>query len=328
MLNVRQAQVIDPILTTLARGYVVPQTSLWNFVAPVVQVPTRTGKVIEFGKEAFAAGNYERAYGATIPSVSSRYSARDYTLKQDALAWELPMEIVNAAEAGPAQIRLRDIETRNVLARLDKSYEAEVMAALVNPSLYETDCVPAGLTSGAAWNQSTAKIINDVLSWKRRVADHIGIAPNSAIIGTAVADALASAPEIVDRIKYTTVEGVTESVLARYFGLDRGLKVAESRILNRATNKLVPAFPANGILLFYSSGDANTGIMGDVSYDQATPSFAYTYQLDSTPYVEEEYFVKERKVIRADVCIERKLELVGLGSTGKIGSALYTTVLA
>lgn len=325
-MNVREAQVIDPILTQIARGYQSPASNLWSFVAPVVKVPTRTGKVIQFGKEAFAAGNYTRAYGSTILSVSTRYSSEDYTLKQDALAWEIPVEIINAAEEGPAQIKLREIETRNVMSRLDKSYEAEVMSAVQNTALYEPDCAPAPLTGAARWNQPTAKIIENVLSWKRVVADHIGVVPNSAVIGTAVFDTLCSAPEIVDRIKYTTVEGVTEDVLARYFGLERGLKVAESRVYNRASNKLLPVFPPNAVLLFYSVGDPDSGLMGGDTYDQGTPSFAYTYLLDSTPYVEEEYLVKERRVIRSEVCIERCLQLVGLGATGKVGSAFYIQV--
>jgi hypothetical protein len=40
---------IDTVLTKLSQGYVLPESNIANFVAPVVDVPTRAGRVLRFG---------------------------------------------------------------------------------------------------------------------------------------------------------------------------------------------------------------------------------------------------------------------------------------
>lgn len=70
MMNLEQSFVgVDPILTTLSQGYMLPENSISNFIAPVVETPTRAGKVLRFGKEAFAVGDFRRAYGRVMSAV-------------------------------------------------------------------------------------------------------------------------------------------------------------------------------------------------------------------------------------------------------------------
>ena len=47
-----QAQVIDPVLTEHARGYT-NQELIGNILLPFVDIPSRSAKVIRFGKDAF-----------------------------------------------------------------------------------------------------------------------------------------------------------------------------------------------------------------------------------------------------------------------------------
>ncbi len=94
MLNLRDSYAgVDPILTTLAQGYTLPETSIANFIAPVVDTPTRVGKILRFGKEAFAVSDYRRAYGTNIPAVQSRFDTDPYALIQEVIAWELPKSL-------------------------------------------------------------------------------------------------------------------------------------------------------------------------------------------------------------------------------------------
>jgi Phage major capsid protein E len=109
-----------------------------------------------------------------------------------------------------------------------------------------------GTASGTApWSGLSSEPIKDVTALKRAVANQIGIRPNSMVLGTAVFDQLLTNKDILDRIRYTTADSVDTDVLARYFGLERGLRVAEGRYLAN-DGKLKPVFPENGILLFYS----------------------------------------------------------------------------
>jgi hypothetical protein len=105
MLNLRDSYAgVDPILTTLAQGFMLPETSIANFIAPVVDTPTRAGKILRFGKEAFAIQDYRRAYGTNIPAVQSRFDTDAYALEQEVIAWELPEETIENAGEGPAQV--------------------------------------------------------------------------------------------------------------------------------------------------------------------------------------------------------------------------------
>ena len=74
------------------------------FIAPVVDTPTRAGKILRFGKEAFAISDYRRAYGTNIPAVQSRFDTDAYALEQEVIAWELPEEVIENAGEGPAQV--------------------------------------------------------------------------------------------------------------------------------------------------------------------------------------------------------------------------------
>jgi hypothetical protein len=131
-------------------------------------------------------------------------------------------------------------------------------------------------TGPAAWSGATSNPIEDILTMKRAVANQIGIRPNSAVLGTAVFDLLLTNEAILDRIKYTSADSIDTDVIARYFGLERGLRVAEGRYL-ASDGTLQPVFPANGILLFYSPNGPSDSIMPAGGANAATPAFSYTY---------------------------------------------------
>lgn len=350
-MNLQQTYAgVDPILTTLAQGFMLPSTNIANFIAPVVDTPTRAGRILRFGKEQFAISDFRRAYGTNIPAVQSRYDSEPYALEQEVVAMELPEEVIENAGEGPAQVDLRAIETRNAMSRLMNSYEYTVSQAVTVTSSYNpyepyngtpgsqtglgfttwtTFNTAYGTAAGpGAWSSTSANPIEDILTLKRAVANQIGIRPNSAVLGTSVFDQLLTNAAILDRIKYTSADSIDTDVLARYFGLERGLRVAEGRYL-AADGSLQPVFPSNGILLFYSPNGPSDSIMPAGGANSATPAFAYTYQLTGTPSVRPEYYIRERRVVRAEITIERVVNLVGLGASGLIGSgAMISNILA
>lgn len=349
MMNLQQTYAgVDPILTTLAQGFMLPATNIANFIAPVVDTPTRAGRILRFGKEQFAINDFRRAYGTNIPFVQSRYDAEPYALEQEVVAWELPEEVIENAGEGPAQVDLRAIETRNAMSRLMNAYEYTVSQAVTvtgsyNPFEPNTGAgnqdglgftswtnfhTAYGSAAGpSAWSSLSSNPIEDVLTLKRAVANQIGIRPNSMVVGTAVFDQLLTNQAILERIKYTTADSIDTDMLARYFGLERGLRVAEGRYL-AGDGTLQPVFPSNGILLFYSPNGPSDSVMPAGGSNAATPAFAYTYQLTGTPAVRPEYYIRERRVVRAEITVERVVNLVGLGASGLIGSgAMISNIL-
>jgi hypothetical protein len=236
---------------------------------------------------------------------------------------------------------LRAIETRNAMSRLMNSYEVVVANAVSQVANYEaSSATNLGLgfadwtaydaaatvlgipTGGNPWGTATNNPIVDVLNWKRAVSNQIGIRPNGAVIGTAVFDSLLTNPAILERIQFTTADSIDVDVLARYFGLERGIRVAEGRRL-ADSGELTPVFPENGMLLFYSPLSASESVMPAGGANAATPAFAYTYQLTGTPAVRPEYYIRERRVVRAEITVERAVNITGLGATGAFGSGFY-----
>ena len=342
MMNLKDTYAgVDPILTTLAQGYMLPETNIANFIAPVVDTPTRAGRTLRFGKEAFAITDYRRAYGTNIPAVQSRFDSDPYALEQEVVAWELPEEVIENAGEGPAQVDLRAIETRNAMSRLMNAYEVTVSGAVSTTAsyeaatatqlglgygswaLYQADAAARGISTGPnTWGAATANAITDVLTWKRAVANQIGVRPNSMVVGSAVFDRLLTLESILDRIQFTTADSIDVDVIARYFGLERGIRVAEGRQL-QADGTLSPVFPENAICLFYSPLGASDSVMPAGGASAATPAFAYTYQLTGTPAVRPEYYIRERRVVRAEITVERAVNITGLGATGAFGSGFF-----
>ena len=343
MMNLRETYAsVDPILTTLAQGYMLPETNIANFIAPVVDTPTRAGRILKFGKEAFAVIDLQRSYGTNIPAVQSRFDSDPYALNQEVIAWELPEEVIENAGEGPAQVDLRAIETRNAMSRLMNAYEvttaanvsvvanyepgaagAQLGLAYATWTAYQGAAAAAGIVTGPGdWADVTANPITDVLTWKRAVADQIGIRPNSMVLGTAVFDRLLTTEAILDRIQFTTADSIDTDVLARYFGLERGIRVAEGRRL-ADDGTLTPVFPENAVLVFYSPLSASDSVMPAGGASAATPAYAYTYQLTGTPAVRPEYYIRERRVVRAEITVERIINVTGLGAQGKYGSGFF-----
>jgi hypothetical protein len=233
----------------------------------------------------------------------------------------------------PAQVDLRMVETKNAMSRLSTSHEKKVAEAVTVTASYnpyesglgfQNWSAFAGAHSGEGaghWGATTTGVspIKDMLLLKRLVAEQIGVRPNSAVIGTALHDTLMTSPEILDRIKYTSRESIDVDLLAGYFGLPRGIKVAEGRYL-AGDGRLLPLFPENGLLLFYAPGPTSNSVTPAPGASNANPAFAYTYQLAGMPQVRPEYYIRERRVVRAEITVERIVNLVGLGTTGKVGS--------
>ena len=144
-----------------------------------------------------------------------------------------------------------------------------------NWAAYDAAAGGLGINAGPAkWGDATANPITDILNWKRAVSNHIGIRPNSAVIGSAVFDRLLTTEAILDRIQFTTSDSIDVDVIARYFGLERGIRVAEGRKLDEKTAALEHVFPENAVLLFYSPLSASDSVMpagGAVTVAATTP---------------------------------------------------------
>lgn len=311
-------RVNDPVITNIIQGYV-QADGIAPFVAPVIPVSTRSGKVITFGKEQFAVLNLTRAPGGNIQRLSTAFGTRPYYLAQDAIGAEVPEEQYQEAKNGAAKLDLRKFAVQRALAAATQSWEYRVTQAITDSTQYEPTNV-AALTGTSQFSDPDSDPEKLVQDWQDIIRSQVGVYANSAVIGPAVFRALRRHPIFRDRIKYTSAGSVNLDMIAAWLNLPRGIKV-NMRVKLAANGSLEDLF-ANHMVLFYSpEGGIGEGFKPLSYSDQATPAFAYTYSLNGYPIGGVERFDEDRRVYVTDVITEQSLQLVGQGQTGKVGAA-------
>jgi len=323
-------RISDPVLTNVAHGYY-QADSIAPFVAPVVPVMTRAGKIIKFTKESFAVQQTRRAPGENIKRVGVTYDNESYFLYQHAVGAEIPIELYEEALNGEAKVNLREMAVSRAAAIIAQSWEQEVIDVITDATNYETSLVISATGAEKFDNVGTdpERFIQAV---KEAIRAQVGIYPTRAIIDPQTYNALKFAEIFRDRVKYTNTGSITLDMLAQWIGLPGGIKVAQRVYLNDE-GLLQDFMPRGTMVLFYNPEDeigsqgSQATFMPDEMADNARPSAFYTYQLQGYPVVEPERYDKDRKVFVSDVCAEQNVVPVGLGNTGKIGAAALLTDL-
>ena len=96
-MSTAQARVIDPILSTHAQGYR-NADMIGHMLLPIADIPTRSARILKFGKDSFRKMNTRRAPGAEYPRIQFGYASDTVALHQEALAAIVPVE--NMEEGG------------------------------------------------------------------------------------------------------------------------------------------------------------------------------------------------------------------------------------
>ncbi len=315
--NFGQMRVADPVLTQVIHGYGNAQM-ISDFIAPVVNVPTRAGLVMRFGKENFAVTETGRAPTSKIKRVSATFSSDAYNIEQNALGAEVPIEHYEEALNGAARLNLRTLSALRAAEQLQQSWEAKVISQVYDATKYETTNV---INAAGAVTDFDA-LIQDA---QEVIRGQIGRYANSAIISSNVARYLKRNAGYRDRIKYTSSGSINTELVANWWDLGRGVRTAMRQKLN-PDGTLTDMVPAGTILLFYNpEGAVGNGFLPVPGSDRATPAFAYTYNLEGYPVAEAERYDPETRTFLTDIILEQSIQLVGLGATGKVGAGVLIT---
>jgi len=272
-----------------------------------------------------------RSPGGDILRKRSKFGNRSFELYQDAIAEEVTLEEAEEAVNGAARINLRANAPKRAMRSIMLTLEKDTADLMQTAAQYETANTVA-LSSGDRWDNYASASSNpsqDLNNWKEAVRDQIGVYPNRMIIGPKVFLALKDHPLIIERVKYTSSDSVTLSLISQYFDLPGGVKVGGGKYLDDSDN-LADIWGKNVILGYVP--DAATNSMGYLTpqpgLDKETPAFSYTYVLDGYPMAEPERWDADKGVFVYPVWAERSPELVGMGATGKVGAGfLGTTVV-
>lgn len=270
------ARVIDPILTTVARGYTNSALVGMNLF-PAVPVQQRGGKIISFNKESFRTYNTARAPGADTRRMQFGYGSSSYSLESHSLEGLVPIELKQEAQAvpgidlgqGAVQI-VQDV----IALRLEQA-----QATLATTAGNYASSNKITLSGNAQWSAaSTADPISDIETAKQAIRAKIGRAPNTIVMGAAVLAKLKLCTAITDRIKYTGRDIPTPELLASLFGVQtvlvgEAVQASDADVLSDVWGKFVVV--------------AYTGTGGIAQMGR--PSYGYTYRLQGYPIVEQPY---------------------------------------
>jgi hypothetical protein len=280
---------------------------------------TRAGRTLVFGKEAFAAQSFLRSPGTNIQKIQNQFGTRSFSLRQEAISWEVSEELAAEAKNGAAQFDLRQFAAKDAANRLMQSWEVQVAEKVTDTTQYEAGNILdlASYNGGAdQFNSPTADIEVLMDDAKEQVRSQIGIYPNKMVISPDAFNALKRNKRIRDFMQRGVL--VDEKTLAQIFGLDE-IRVARRLKLNQDTNALENIYDNIAVLFYHPSGSTD-GFMPALDANYGNPAYAYTYTLTGYPIATPERFNVDRRVFTGDILVERSFELVGMGENGLCGS--------
>lgn len=298
-MNTGQARVIDPILSTHARGYTNAEF-IGQLIFPVVDIPVRGMRVIRFGKESFRRMNTRRAPGAQTKRIQYGYASDPVALHQDALEGLVPWENMQEASRVPG-IDLAAGSINMVLDVIDLGREVEIANIARDPARYGANNKLA-LAGADKWSDPDSDPASDMKAAKEQIRRRIGRYPNTLTLGPDVLNALTEHPKIKEQFKYTSSDSITVQMLARYFDIER-INVGKAVVLaeNASDDEDATDVWGDDAILTYTPMGTNYQV----------PSFGYTYRLQGHPLVEQPYSERSHKSWVYPVTVDWSPELTG-----------------
>lgn len=300
VLNQRTAAVVDPILSTHARGYR-NSTFISEVLFPRVTIPNRAMRVIRFGKEAFRLLNTRRAPGADKKRIQYGFASDPVALVQDALEGVVPVEHQEEAESVPG-IDLGAGAVNMVLDVIDLGHEYESATLARNAASYDNNHKLA-LAGAARWTDPASDPGGDVNDAREVIRQSIGRYPNTMALGPKAANALKTHPKVKEQFKYTSKDSITVEMLAAFFDLKKVVVGAAVYLPDTADDAAL----ANDVW----GDDAVLAYVPETGDNFQVPSFGYTYELKGYPQVEQPYFERSNDSWIYPTKSERRAILTG-----------------
>lgn len=266
-----QARVVNPVLTTAARGYKNPQ-GVGEFLFPRVEVPLRGGNLIEFDRTAMKKFSTARAPGASVKRVQVGYVGKEYALIDHALAADVPDELRDEAMNEPG-IDLGMKGMTDVMEALTLEQEREQATIATTSANYTASHVET-LAGNSRWSHDDTDPSKDIAEAIGAIREDSGVRPNTVILGGTVYDeGVKLNPQIVDRIKHTGRDSVTPELLATLWNVER-VAIGDCITFSDDEQTTEDVWGKNVIVAYTRVGDVNSS---------GQPSFGYTYTLAGTP---------------------------------------------
>lgn len=275
-MNSKQVRVVDPILSTVARGYKDPRF-VGNLLFPVVPVTASGGQVIEFNKESWKKYNLRRAPGGDVVEIDYGYAGKPYALVQDSVHGKVPREHLRDAGAIPG-IDLGTGAVNNAMSVIRRSQEIEQATLARDTSRYASGN-KIDLTA-SSWNNPDVSPVTGLKLGMEQIADETGFEPNKFVLSGAAWRALILNPHTLGLFTRGEVEDliITPAMLAAKLDIEE-IAVGRTKYINDSGTS-VAAWGADAVLAYTEVGSMNN----------ALPSYGYTYTMTGNPAVEQPWY--------------------------------------
>lgn len=207
---------VDAILTNISVAYIQEQAAyIASRVFPIIPVEKQSDKYFTYTKGDWFRDEAQLRAPAT-ESAGSGYTLATSTYSTQVYAFHKDVDDQVRANADTPLNPDRDA-TQFVTQRMLMRQEVQWTSDFFTTGVWANDVTPATLWS----NYTSSDPIGDIETGKATMLNNTGFLPNTMVMGYEVFRQLRHHPDIVDRVKYTSAENVTEDILARYFGVDR-----------------------------------------------------------------------------------------------------------
>lgn len=291
------ARVIDPILTTAARGYMNPAL-IFRALFPVVTTSVRGGTRIEFDRTDFRKVNTRRAPGATTQHIQFGHEGKLFALTQHRLMGKVPVETAEEAMTVVGiDLGMRTVTGVQNVIGLEREIAAAELA--MAPATYDNDHVNT-LVGNARWDNDASTPTRNIMDATEAIRQATGMRPNTVVMGGETYSKVRVHEAVLEQIRYAGGKQIaTREDLARLWDIDR-VVVGDAIYVDEDDNPK-DVWGKNVVVAYTAVG----------SISRYEPSYGYGYNLSGTPMVEQAYYDRDKNSWLYPVCEEWTNEVVG-----------------
>lgn len=293
----KQARIVDPVLTSVARGYGFTHATIANILFPVVTVQLRGGTITKFDESDFRLVTSKRAPGTNTKRVQFGHAGDPYSLVDYSLEGLIPIEINQEAKAIGIDKYQQTI--RGVQHRMDVEREYEASQLARNAASYPSSNKKVYSTGNTQWDDPVSDPVGDVSAAKSAIRGSIGVYPDTLTISPKAKLALEIHPDIIATLRDTDVKKASLAQIAVALGVER---VVEGEASYHDGTSFVDTWGNDAILAYTKIATMDDG---------GSPAFGYTYQLEGYQLVEEPYVDRSCKSTVVPVTDARQPVLAG-----------------
>ncbi len=275
--SLSQSRIVDPVLTTVARGYRSKKAAIANVLFPRVPVQAMGGRIIAFGPDDFKLISTVRAPGSNTKRVQFGYASTPYALTAHRLEGSVPWENQQEAMNGPGiDLGASAVARVQNLMELERENQAATLARDVNNYDASNKIVLSGTS---LWTNVASDPFAQIETAKESIRSQTGETPNALGVSPKALSALRTHPKVLDRL--STASDRPPATLAQLQALFELDTIVKGDAVVHDGTAFGDLWGTDAVLAYTQPASAQ---------EQGSPSFGYTYSLEDGLKVYESYY--------------------------------------